>query len=128
MQRSMWRSTQIIVMSGVLAVSGVFMGQAQASDPEHVARLTSTRSCANCDLSNEDLSGWVLEKADLSGANLSTAKLYKATLVMADLTGANLTETDLTGANLSGARGAVLSGAKTDAKTICPDGAAGPCK
>ena len=128
MNRSTLRVTRILLMSGVFMASGLFLGTAQASDPNDVARLKANRSCPLCDLSAEDLSGAILPKADLSGANLSTAKLYKADLSGANLKDAILTGTDLSGANLTGALDANLSGAKTDAKTICVDGSAGPCK
>ena len=128
MSRSMWRSTRVLLASGVLGLSGLLAGTALASDPSHVASLMKTRSCANCDLSGADLSGWTLPKTDLHGANLSGAKLYKATLTEANLTGANLTNCDLTGANLLKAEGADLANAKTDARTTCPNAKAGPCK
>jgi uncharacterized protein YjbI with pentapeptide repeats len=123
----MFRTSKVVIMSAVLA-SGPFLGAASLSDPAHLAQLQATRNCANCDLSGADLSGIQLAKSDLSGADLSTAKLYKA-----DLSGANLKYTifvgaDLSGANLTGATDANLTGAKTDAKTICVDGTAGPCK
>lgn len=128
MNRAAWRNERILVLSGLMSISSVFLGSAQASDPTHVAKLTNTRSCVNCDLSNEDLKGWTLPKSDLSGAILTGANLYKANLAGADLTGANLVNANLSGANLKGAVGADLSGATTDAKTTCPSGVAGPCK
>ena len=127
MNRSFLRATQVILMSSVL-VTGPFLGTARASDPAHVAQLVATRSCANCDLSGEDLSGFVLAKSDLSGADLSTAKLYKADLSGANLKNTIFTAANLSGANLTGATDANLTGATTDAKTICVDGTAGPCK
>jgi len=128
MSRSALKVTKILFLSGALMASGLFLKTAQASDPADVERLKATRSCALCDLSGEDLSGAMLQKSDLSGANLSTAKLYKADLTGANLKGTNFTGTDLSGANLTGATDANLSGAKTDGKTTCTDGTAGPCK
>jgi uncharacterized protein YjbI with pentapeptide repeats len=118
----------VVLLGGTLALILGFIGSARASDPASLEQLRVTRSCANCDLSDADLSGRVLAKADLSGANLSGAKLYKANLTNAKLTAANFFNCDLTGANLKGAVGVNLTGAKTDARTICPNGLAGPCQ
>lgn len=128
MKRSTRRTKRGLLLAGVLSVSGLLLGTAQASDPSHLARLMNTRSCVGCDLSGANLAGWTLPKTDLSGANLSGATLYKATLSQANLTGANLTDCDLSGANLLGALGADLAGAKTNAGTTCPNAKAGPCK
>jgi len=122
------RSTQVLVFSGILSVSGILFGAAAASDPAHVKQLIDTRSCANCDLSEANLAGFTLAKTDLSGANLRQANLYKATLTGANLTGADLTGANLSGAQLAGATGAVLTDAITDAKTTCPDKSVGPCR
>jgi uncharacterized protein YjbI with pentapeptide repeats len=123
----LFRASKSVVLSTLL-VSGPFLGAASLSDPAHLAQLKTTRSCSNCDLSGADLSGFVLINSDLSGANLSTAKLYKADLSGANLKNAILIGADLSGAKLTGAIDANLTGAKTDAKTICVDGTAGPCK
>lgn len=128
MNRSTLKVTKILLLSGLLMASGLFLGTAQASDPADVARLKANRSCPLCDLSGEDLSGAQLSKADLSGANLTTAKLYKANLTGATLKDATLVGADLSGANLTGAIDLNLTGATTDAKTTCVDGTAGPCK
>jgi uncharacterized protein YjbI with pentapeptide repeats len=104
-------------------------GVATASNPDDVAKAKATQSCAQCDLSGADLSGLNAAKGDFHGADLTGTKLYKADLRAADLTDARLDGTDLTGANLSAAKGAVLtSTTKTDDRTTCVDGSAGPCK
>lgn len=82
-------------------------------DPEPVKQLKETRHCKKC---------------DLRGANLIGADLYGAQLQEADLTGAALNEANLELANLEGAIGVDFTGAKTDKRTVCPDGSAGPCK
>jgi uncharacterized protein YjbI with pentapeptide repeats len=128
MTRSTRRPKLILFLCGALLVSGVLLGSARASDPDHVIQLQKTRSCVNCDLSDADLSGYNLPKADLSGADLTGAKLYKADLTNAKLTATNFINCDLTGANLTGAVDANFAGAKTTAGTTCPDGSAGPCK
>lgn len=125
---SMWRTKRVVILSVLVSMSGLLMGTAQASDPTHLDQLTKTRSCVGCDLSGANLAGWVLPKTDLTGANLTGASLYKAQLSQATLDGAVLVDADLTGANLLGARNANLSGAKTDARTTCPNGKAGPCQ
>jgi len=128
MARLFRRSAQVLVFLGVLAVSGMLIGATSASDPAQVKQLMDTRNCAGCDLSEASLTGWFLPKANLTGANLANANLYSANLSQANLTGADLSGTELRAANLLAAKGAVLSGAKTDSRTTCPDGAKGPCK
>ena len=128
MKRSMLQSQRVLFISGVLLMSGLLLGTVRAQDPTPVEQLKKTGSCANCDLAEAKLGGWQIPKANLSGANLSGAMLYKADLTEANLTNANLTNADLTGANLTGAVGARLDLAITTERTICPDGAAGPCK
>ncbi len=129
MKRPMLQSQRVLFMSGVLLVSGLLLGTVRAQDPTTpFEQLKKTGSCANCDLAEAKLGGWQIPKANLSGANLSGAMLYKADLTEANLTSANLTNADLTGANLTGAVGAKLDLAITTERTICPDGAAGPCK
>lgn len=98
------------------------------SDPAQVAQLKKTKQCSDCDLSGADLRGQDLRAADLTGANLNGALLYKANLAAATLDRSDLRGADLRGTNLRGATGALLSGAKTDATTICPAGTAGPCQ
>ena len=70
-------------------------------------------TCANANLSGEDLTGANLTNADLSGAYLTGADLSGADLTGADLSGADLSGADLSGADLSGAdlKGATLEGA-----------------
>jgi uncharacterized protein YjbI with pentapeptide repeats len=101
---------------------------ADAADPDHVARFRNTRQCAGCDLSGAQLGGINATNAKLANANLAGANLYGARLPGADLTGAILDGTNLEMADLTGAVGAVLAGARTDKRTTCPDGTAGPCK
>jgi uncharacterized protein YjbI with pentapeptide repeats len=128
MTRFVRTTSQVLVFTGVLAVSGMLIGAAAAANPAHVKQLMDTRSCAGCDLNEASLTGWYLPKANLTGANLAGANLYSANLSQATLTGADLSGTELRAANLLGATGAVLSSAKTDSRTTCPDGAKGPCK
>ena len=128
LSRSLSRRSRFVPIAAAVALLVAMTGAAQASKPEDVARLQKTRSCANCDLSGADLSGYSLAKADLSRADLSGAKLYKVDLSNANLSGANFVNSDLTGANLTGATGADLTAATTTAKTKCPSGLPGPCK
>lgn len=77
-----------------LVATSLICTQAFAFKPEHVEKLRSTASCANCDLSGFNFpSNANLEKADLSGASLSGANLSGANLSKANLSGANLTST-----------------------------------
>ena len=99
-----------------------------AANPEHVERLKTTRQCPNCDLREAELGGLELQNAQLQNADLAGAVLYGANLQGADLTGAILNEANLEMADLTGAIGATLGAAKTDDRTKCPDGSAGPCK
>jgi uncharacterized protein YjbI with pentapeptide repeats len=69
-----------------------------AFSDEDLAKLKTTGSCVQC---------------NLSGANLTGAHLIKAVLPETNLTGAILTEANLTGANLEGA---------TFCYTTIPDG------
>jgi uncharacterized protein YjbI with pentapeptide repeats len=80
---------------------------------DNVKRLKDTRECQRC---------------DLRGADLTSANLYGARLQGANLEGAILTDANLELANLTGAIGANFDGARTDKRTICPSGAAGPCR
>jgi uncharacterized protein YjbI with pentapeptide repeats len=104
------------ISATILLLTG-FVATARADNPSHLQQLLSTKSCAQCDLSNaglvmNDLAGANLNRANLIGANLSQANLAGA-----DLRGANLTGASLHGANLTGAdlRGATLAG--TDLRT-----------
>jgi hypothetical protein len=78
--------------------------------------LTSTGSCANCNLSGADLSGKDLTKANLSGTTLQAANLNSTVLKQADLTNADLTGAAIANANMVGA---------TLLNTIGPTGMAG---
>ncbi len=126
MTRSRFRLQMIAILTGSLVFVGLRI--AAASDPDHVARFRTTHQCSGCDLSKAQLGGIVAPKAKLANANLTDANLYGAKLAGADLTGAILTGANLEMADLSGATGAVLSGARTDARTTCPDGTTGPCR
>ena len=95
---------------------------------DDVATLKSTGSCASCQLGGADLTGVSAADGDLTLADLRGAKLYMANLSGADLTGALLENANLSGAILRDAKGANLAGAITDTKTICPNGAQGPCQ
>jgi len=131
MRFSALRSKRVLFTVAALSLSGVLLAAAKTQEPQDsapVAQLKKTGSCAYCDLAEAKLGGLQMPKADLTGANLSGAMLYKADLTEAILTSANLTNADLTGANLTGAVGAKLDLAKTTERTICPDGAVGPCK
>lgn len=101
---------------------------AAGENPEHVEKLRKTRDCQGCDLTKAKLGGLQAADAKLQNANLTDASFYGGNLRGADLTGAVLDGTNLEMTDLTGAIGAVLVNAKTDARTICPDGAAGPCK
>jgi uncharacterized protein YjbI with pentapeptide repeats len=109
------------------ALTGAVIAQ-QPSTPEHVEQLKATRQCPDCNLRNAELGGLDLPNAQLQNADLSGAILYGANLKGADLTGAILNDADLEMADLTGAIGAALGAAKTDDRTVCPDGSAGPCK
>jgi uncharacterized protein YjbI with pentapeptide repeats len=80
---------------------------------DNAKRLRETKVCNRCDLRGADFSGVDLYGAQMKEANLTGAVFYEANLTMA---------------NLTGAVGANLAGATTDKRTVCPSGAAGPCK
>jgi len=98
----------------------------QASLPDSVRQLLSTKNCAGCDLESAglvfaDLKGAALQNANLRNANLSQATLSRANLRGANLAravlyGANLADADLRGADLRGAdlRGSYLAGAQLE--------------
>ena len=104
------------------------LAASQPANPEHVERLKTTLRCPDCNLREAALGGLQLENAQLQNADLSGAFLYGANLRGADLTGAILNDADLEMADLTGAIGATLGAAKTDSRTTCPDGSAGPCQ
>ena len=94
-----------------------------------VSRDLSRATLYYTDLSKTNFSEANLNSAFLSGADLSNADLSDANLSYADLRKANLTDADLKGANLRLANlyEAILTYAKTDNTTKCPDGRMGPC-
>ena len=121
------RTRSLCALACVLAGMAA-LGARQPANPEHIERLKTTLQCPDCNLREAELGGLALENAQLQNADLSGAILYGANLKGADLTGAILNDADLEMADLTGAVGATLGAAKTDDRTKCPDGAAGPCK
>ena len=99
-----------------------------AAVPEHVAKVKETKSCEGCDLSDADLALLSAPEGNFGGANLTNANLYRADLRGAFLLGARLNGTYLVGADLTGAHTGPLAAAKTDTRTICPNGSRGPCR
>jgi uncharacterized protein YjbI with pentapeptide repeats len=118
-----WLSVPSYVL--LLAVS---LSAQPAANPEHVAKFRNTLECQGCDLREASLGGLQAQNAQLQNADLSGAVLYGTNLQGADLTGAILNDANLEMADLTGAIGATLGAAKTDSRTRCPDGSAGPCK
>ena len=116
-----------VVLSLLLGVCSI-VGHTSSANPEHVATFRATKKCPGCDLKNAQLGGFQAQNADLVNADLSDASFYGGSLKGADLTGAILDRTNFEMADLSGAVGAILGPAITDARTTCPDGTAGPCK
>jgi uncharacterized protein YjbI with pentapeptide repeats len=110
------------------AVLGFAASHVSAENPKHKQQLLDTRKCTSCDLTASVLGGATLQGADLTGSDLSGADLYRTNLRYAILDDANFKDANLRGADLRHAKGANLSGAATDARTICPDGQNGPCK
>ncbi len=125
MKRSTLRFSLIAIICGAFALTAL---HASTDNPEQVAAFKSTNQCAGCDLKNARLGGIQAPNAQLINADLSDASLYGANLRGADLTGAILDRTDLKMADLTGAVGAILGPARTDERTTCPDGSAGPCR
>jgi uncharacterized protein YjbI with pentapeptide repeats len=126
MNRSRFQIRIIAALCGILAFTGLRF--ADAANPDHVARFRNTHQCDGCDLSEAALGGIQAPNAKLSNANLRQANLYGAKLRGADLTGAILDGANLEMADLTDAIGAVLGTARTDKRTTCPDGTAGPCR
>jgi uncharacterized protein YjbI with pentapeptide repeats len=126
MMTSRFRVRTIAALCAALALTGLQF--AAAANPDQVAKFRNTRECPGCDLSNAALGGIQAPNANLTNANLRQANLYGAKLRGADLTGAILDGANLQMADLSEALGAVLSAAKTDERTTCPNGSAGPCQ
>lgn len=109
------RSGLVITLCAAVLGGTLILAQEPApkASTDAVTQLKETRICKKC---------------DLRGANLIGADLYGAQLQEADLTGAALNDANLELANLEGAVGADFTGAKTDTRTVCPNGAKGPCK
>jgi|SRR5579862_1710164 len=126
MKNQQWRILRVAMLCSALAVSA--LRSANAANPDHVTQFKSTHECPGCDLSQANLGGIQAPKAKLANANLAGATFYGGNLRGADLSGAMLDGANLEMVDLTGAVGAVLGGAKTDARTKCPDGNAGPCK
>jgi uncharacterized protein YjbI with pentapeptide repeats len=118
-----WATTVLCAVIGVAA-----LGAASTANPEHVATFKQTLQCPGCDLRQAALMGIQAQNAQLQNADLSEASLYGGSLRGADLTGAILNGTNLEMVDLTGAIGATVGPAKTDSRTTCPDGTAGPCK
>lgn len=115
----------IAILCGALVFTA--LNSAGAANPDPVAAFKKTHQCPGCDLSNASLGGIQAPNAQLQNADLSDANLYGGSLRGADLTGAILDRTNLEMVDLTGAIGAILGPAKTDSRTTCPDGTAGPC-
>lgn len=124
----MRRFSSVVRVIATLGATAAFVAAVAASTPDDLAKFKETGSCAGCDLFGENLSGIQAPKADLTNANLGEATLYATNLSGANLTGATLDGANLAMANLEGAVGVILGTAKTDWRTICPDGNAGPCQ
>jgi len=122
----MTRHSYTLVLS-LAILAGAITAYASSANPEHVAQFRATRKCPGCDLRNAQLGGFQAPNADLANADLAEATFYGGNLRGANLTGAILDRTNLEMADLTGAVGATLSAAITDARTTCPNGAAGPC-
>ena len=87
-----------MVVRSLPAISAiVFMGvwgsPGMAYNEKQLQTLLATKACADCDLSN----------ADVTGANLGSANLRRANLVNANLSGAKLKYANLRGAKLKNA-------------------------
>lgn len=126
MERSCFQFRLITAFCCALALANLHY--AVAANPDHVATFTATHRCPGCDLSGANLSGVQAPNAQLTNANLTNASFYGGSLRRAELTGAMLDGANLEMVDLTGAVGAVLGGARTDARTTCPDGTAGPCR
>jgi uncharacterized protein YjbI with pentapeptide repeats len=110
------------------ALTVISLEVASAANANHLAQFQKTHACPSCDLTSANLAGIQAAGAKLASANLSDATFYGGNLRNADLTGAILDRTNLEMVDLTGATGAALSAARTDSRTTCPDGTAGPCK
>lgn len=121
-------NTKFPFVLSLLLVLCSISGHTSSVNPEHVAAFRATKQCPGCDLRNAQLGGFQAQKANLINADLSDASFYGGSLRGADLTGAILDRTNFEMADLSGAVGAILATAITDARTTCPNGSAGPCQ
>ena len=120
--------TKCAPVLSLLLVLCPIVGHTSSANPEHIATFRATKQCPGCDLKNAQLGGFQATNANLINADLSDASFYGGSLRGADLTGAILDRTNFEMADLSGAVGAMLATAITDARTTCPDGTPGPCK
>ena len=120
--------TLVSAVTLALTLSAALVLHASSANPDHVAAFRATKKCPGCDLKNAQLGGMQAQNADLINADLTDASLYGGSLRGADLTGAILDRTNLGMVDLTGAVGAILGPAITDARTTCPDGTPGPCK
>jgi uncharacterized protein YjbI with pentapeptide repeats len=123
----MIKKTLVLCLAALIVIVCAVTTYTSSANPEHVAAFRATRKCPGCDLKNAQLAGMQAQNADLINADLSDATFYGGSLKGADLTGAILDRTNLEMTDLTGAVGAILATAITDARTICPNGAAGPC-
>jgi len=119
--------TLVRVFATVGAVVMV-VGVVFAANPDDVAKLKATGSCAGCDLMGAELPGLQAPNADLTNANLSNVSFYAANLSGANFTGATLDGANLKMVNLTGAQGLIFGTSTTDERTICPNGSSGPCE
>jgi uncharacterized protein YjbI with pentapeptide repeats len=116
------------------------IGTVYSVNPNDLAKLRTTKSCPNCDLSYAILNGEKYPNADLTGtnlmgaslmncdltrANLLNANLESANISYADLTVANLLRANLGGANMTGTN---FSGATWTDGSKCLNGSVGYCK
>ena len=126
MKKSDLQIWSIAFCCAVLAFTA--LSNAGGANPDHVAAFKKTHQCPGCDLSHASLMGMQAPNAQLQNADLSDASFYGGSLRGADLTGTILNRTNLEMVDLTGAIGAILEPARTDHRTTCPDGTAGPCR
>lgn len=104
------------------------LGATTLDNPEDVKQLKATKTCTGCNFQDAQLPAVNVENGNVRNSDFRGAHLYRAIFRGADLTNAQFAGADLNAADLRAARGANLSGATTTARTICPDGSAGPCR
>jgi len=124
MKISRWQTSALAIVLGGLALTVTLVA---TQDSASVATFKQTKQCSGCDLKGAQLMGMQAPDAQLQNADLSDASFYGGNLRGADLTGAILDRTNLEMVDLTGAFGAILGPARTDDRTTCPDGSAGPC-